>query len=183
MKAPVASPGVAVAGEPEDIRDGRGLIEIPSGWALLAWIAAAVVVAAAAIALFRRARRPQPAPPPPSADAVALAALERARAWMARGQAERFGTAVSSAVRNYIEARFDVGASRRTTDEFLRDVTRNPAVDLEPFVGTLEELLRRMDLVKFARAPLDEEQMQGLLDTAREFVAKTRSSPPGEDAP
>lgn len=181
MKAPVPSPGVAAPGAPEDIRDGRGLIDIPPWWALLAWLAAAVVLVAVAVALVRRARQPAAEPPPPSADAVALAALERARAWMSRGQPERFGTAVSSAVRNYIEARFDVGASRRTTDEFLRDVTRDPAAGLEPFVPTLEELMRRMDLVKFARAPLDEAQMEGLLDTARDFVAKTRSSAAAEE--
>ncbi len=177
MNPPAAS-STAAAGA-DDIRDIRGLVEIPSGWAFLAWIALTIAVVAAGIFLARWLRRPAAAPPAPSPDVIALAALERARTWMTRAQAERFGTAVSSAVRHYIEARFDVNAPRRTTEEFLRDLTHEPAAGISPYVAKLEELLHRMDLAKFAREPLDEPQMEGLLESARNFVEKTRRA---EDA-
>lgn len=165
-----------VATEAEDIRDIRGLVEIPSGWALVVYVAAALLAALALAALVKWLRRPKVGPPAPTADAVAFAALERARAWMTPAEAERFGTAVSSAVREYIEARFEVSAPRRTTDEFLRDLTRDPAAALAAHVPTLENLLRHMDLVKFAKEPLDEPQMEGLLESARDFVSTTRAT-------
>lgn len=174
--SPAHTASATVASDAEDIRDIRGLVEIPSGWLWLGYLAVLLVAIVAALALARWLRRPPAGPAAPSADAVALAALERARAWMTPTQAEKFGTAVSSAVREYIEARFDVSAPRRTTEEFLRDLTREPAADLASHVSKLEELLRRMDLVKFAREPLDEPQMEGLLDSARNFVTRTRRS-------
>jgi hypothetical protein len=89
---------------------------------------------------------------------------------------------VSDAVRRYVEARFEVRAPRRTTDEFLRDLAERPIPGLSGHVPALEELLRRMDLVKFAREPLDEPQMDGLLETAVEFVRRTREGRTPETA-
>lgn len=174
--SPAHTASATVPSDAEDIRDIRGLVEIPSGWLWLGYVALALVALLAATAIVKWLRRPKVGPPAPTADAVAFAALERARAWMTPAQAEKFGTAVSSAVRQYIEARFEVSAPRRTTEEFLRDLTREPAAELASHVSKLEELLRRMDLVKFAREPLDEPQMEGLLDSARDFVVKTRRS-------
>ncbi len=175
MNAAASSSDLATAvAEADDIRDIRGLVEIPSGWELVLWVVLALALVGIGVLLYRWLRRPDAAPPAPSADVIALAALERARTWMTRAQPERFGTAVSSAVRNYIEARFDVKAPRRTTDEFLRDLMREPAAELSPYVPKLEELLHHMDLVKFAREPLDEPQMEGFLESARDFVEKTR---------
>ena len=57
----------------EDIRDIRGLVEIPSPWAFLAWLGLALAVAAAGLLLVRWLRRPALPPPPPSADTVARA--------------------------------------------------------------------------------------------------------------
>lgn len=168
----------ATSTAPEDIRDIRGLVEIASGLDLLPW-AALGVAALLAIALLARWLRRPPAPrPAPSPEVVALAALERARQWMRPDLAERFGTAVSAAVRDYVEARFEVSAPRRTTEEFLRHLARFPVADLTVHVGRLDEILRRMDLVKFAREPLDEPQMQGLIDSARDFVRQTRPAGP-----
>lgn len=177
---PSSTTSTTLASEAEDIRDIRGLVEIPSGWAWLAIVLGAVLMLLALAGLVRWMRRERPGPPPPTADAVAYAALDRAREWMTPDQAERFGTAVSSAVRQYIEARFDRSAPRRTTEEFLRDLTREPAADLARHVPMLEDLLQRMDLVKFAREPLDAPQMEGLLDSARDFVGKTWRTTEGE---
>lgn len=180
-RSPDAAPTVSVA-EAEDIRDIRGPVPFPSS-ALLLWVVVAVLLLVSIGAwLLRRARRPAATPAPPGASAVALDALDRARQWMSPDQAERFGIAVSSAVRQYIEARFDVSAPRRTTEEFLRDLLEDPSPALSPHAGRLGDLLQRMDLVKFAREPLNETEMEGLLTTARSFVQST-APPPTEGTP
>jgi len=179
MSLPAQSPHLAtVASDADDIRDIRGLVEVSSPWDFVLWLVVVLVLVAALGWLVRWLRRPPRPPPAPSPDAVAFEALERARAWMTPAQAERFGTAVSTAVRQYIEARFEVSAPRRTTEEFLRDLTRRPVAELSAHVSRLDELLRRMDLVKFAREPLDEPQMEGLLDSAHDFVRQTRPGGP-----
>ena len=164
-------PGAESVGQ--DIRDIRGLVEIPSAWDLLWWGIAFLAGVALLLLAVRRLRRSAPDTPPPSAQEVAFAALERARRWMAPDQSERFGTAVSQAVRQYIEDRFGVSAPKRTTEEFLRGLTKDPEANLSPHLPALETLLQRMDLVKFARSPLDESQMEELLDTASDFVKST----------
>lgn len=174
MTPSAATAQASIPTDADDIRDIHGLVRIPSPWDLLPWIALACLLAAGAAWLARRLRRATPPPPDPTPDAIALAALERARAWMKPDEAERFGTAISTAIRQYIEARFEVSAPRRTTEEFLRDLTSRPVAGLSPHVRGLEDFLRRMDLVKFARAPLDETQMEGLLDSAYGFVRETR---------
>lgn len=162
----------------DDIRDIRGPVAFPTSGALLALVLAAAL-ALLAYVLWRRRGRTDDAAPGPTPDTIALAALEQARRWMTPGQAERFGTAVSSAIRSYVEGRFEVDAPRRTTEEFLHGLADAPPPALEPYVDRLEELLRRMDLVKFARAPLDEPEMEGLLAGAREFVERTRAASEG----
>ncbi len=156
----------------EDIRDIRGLVQIPSPTALLPWLLLGAAVIAALVVLVRRRRARPETPIPP--DALALAALDRARAWMTPEHAEKFATAVSTAIRLYIEARFELRTSRKTTEEFLRGAAQTPIAGLTDHVSGLEEILRRMDLVKFARAPLEEQEMDGLLAAALDFVRATR---------
>jgi len=179
---PATTTGVAAPSPtPGDIRDIHGPIPIPIAWLVPLLVAGALLLAALAFWVGRRWwRRRQLRPAPPRApDEVALERLAAARSLLDPARAREFSFAVSEALRLYIEDRFGVLAARRTTDEFLAGLLRAPAPALAAHAETLGEFLRRSDLVKFARAPLDTGEMESMLDGATRFVRETR---PGTEA-
>jgi len=72
-------------------------------------------------------------------------------------------------LRNFIERRFGVAAPKRTTEEFLIEVTMG-AHGLEDRVEPLRGFLRVCDRAKFAGEDLDESEREQLLLKARGFV-------------
>lgn len=80
---------------------------------------------------------------------------------------------LSDIVRSYIEDRFDVPATERTTPEFMLMVRGGTWLSPDQ-TASLEEFLTRADMVKFARADATLEQMTEALDAAGRFVAGTR---------
>jgi hypothetical protein len=174
------SPVPLASATPSDIRDIRGPIAIGNDWLLPAAIAAGVVLLALLLAwaIRRWRRRPRTIRVPPPEE-IALDRLNAARALLDPARAREFASAVTGAVRFYLEARFGVAAPRRTTEEFLHDLLARADVALAGHQPLLEDLLRRNDLVKFARAPLATSEMQAMLDTAIRFV---RESGAREDA-
>lgn len=174
--APTTS-GVAVPSPtPADIRDIRGPVPIPIAWLLPLLIAGGVLLAALLGFLGWRwwKRRKSRIPPPRPADEVALERLEAARAFLDPAHAREFCFAVSEAIRFYIEDVFAVRAARRTTDEFLGDLVRRPTPGLVEHKAPLEEFLQRSDLVKFARAPLAQGEMEAMHSSACRFVREVR---------
>lgn len=158
-----------------DIRDIRGPISIPYAWLLPVCIAG--LLAAAAIAGFaawrwyqHRKRESRML----SAHERAFENLNRARALMQEDQAYAFSSAVSDAVREYIECRFAIGATRATTEEFLRDISGSRAAELSGFADLLQDFLTHCDLAKFARYRLSLENMQALHGRAWQFVDTTK---------
>lgn len=159
-----------------DIRDIRAPYHIPADWRVPALIAvAAVLVLALAWWGWRmfRARRP-----PLTLLQRTLQQLEATRGLMEAGDARAFSAAVSDVVRSYIEARFQVRATQRTTAEFLSDCLTQVGSALQAHESALAEFLKFCDLAKFARWPLDGEQMQGMLASARHFVETTAAPAP-----
>jgi hypothetical protein len=160
-----------------DIHDIRAPYLIPPDWRVVALIAAAVVLV---LALCwwgwrrLRARRPQL-----TLLQRTLQKLDATRALMEAGDARAFSAAVSDVVREYIEARFDVMATQRTTTEFLRDCLAQVGSALQAH----ERALRFCDLAKFARWSLDGKQMQGMLASARHFVETTAAAVPSPSVP
>jgi hypothetical protein len=86
--------------------------------------------------------------------------------------------AVSDIVRGYVEARFNVHATQRTTPEFLRDCLTQVGPALQAHEQSLSEFLKFCDLAKFARWSLSGGEMQGLLASARHFVESTGKNVP-----
>jgi hypothetical protein len=156
----------------EDIRDIRGPKFTHPSWLIPALSSAGVLLALCAYAVWRRRRRRQ-SPRPLLAFEVALQRLEEIRALMQPAMAREFGIAVSDIVRRYIESRFEVTATQRTTQEFLQDLLRSANESLASHRPQLSEFLQQCDLVKFAGLAPPPQLMESLRQSARAFVLKT----------
>jgi hypothetical protein len=164
--------GLCAAAAPvEDIRDIRGPKLILPGWAWPAMIAAGVALALCVYWLWRSHRRRRARVLTPFE--IALQGLDDIRALMLPGSAREFSTAVSDIVRTYIEKRFDVTATRRTTEEFLRDLLGSSNASLAGHRTLLGEFLHQCDVVKFAATSLTVQDMESLRQSARAFVLAT----------
>jgi hypothetical protein len=173
--APATSPGSAVPAAAvetaTDIRDIHGPVPIHNEWLVPALIAAAaLLLLALAVLAWRRWRtRPRSIRVPPPEE-IALDRLRAARGLLDPARAREFASAVTAAVRSYVEARFGVAAPRRTTEEFLQNALAASGTPLAAHRTLLEDLLQRNDLVKFARAPLAIAEMEAMLASAIRFV-------------
>jgi hypothetical protein len=171
-QAPPASAATPPAGPAEDIRDIRGPKFIVPPWLLLAVVAGAVLLGLSAYGIWRwlrRRRRPRVLLP----FEIALQRLEEMRALMQPSQAREFSIAVSDVVRRYIEERFGVTATHRTTEEFLHDLLESSHAPLARHPALLAEFLQQCDLVKFAGMSLTLHNMESLHHSARAFVLET----------
>jgi Domain of unknown function (DUF4381) len=164
----------------EDIRDIRGPKYVSPDWVLPAAILGALLIAALIYFVWRRRRNRRAAPLLPFE--IALQRLEGIRSLMRPAQAREFSTAASDIVRWYIEQRFDVTATRRTTEEFLRDLLQSSNTSLSRHQALLGEFLYQCDFVKFAALSLTTENMEALRQSARAFVLETtKPEKPTED--
>jgi hypothetical protein len=85
---------------------------------------------------------------------------------------DRLHTRLSDVLRCYLERRFDLPATRRTTPEFFAALTQESPLAAEQ-QALLSDILGRCDLAKFAGViPLTEE-CQRLVSMGRAFVEKT----------
>jgi len=175
--APAAQPDVSAAStasavsSAEDIRDIRGPKLLLADWVLPALIAGAAIIALAIYGVWRRRRNRRAHVLLPYE--VALQRLEQIRTLMQPARAREFSTAASDIVRSYIEQRFDVTATRRTTEEFLRDLLETPNAPLVRHQPLLGEFLLQCDFVKFAAMSLNEQDMESLRQSARVFILAT----------
>jgi len=159
------------ANSAEDIRDIRGPKLLLAGWLLPALIAGAAIIALVIYGVWRRRRNRRARVLLPHE--VALKRLEEIRALMQPQRARDFSTAASDIVRGYIELRFDVTATRRTTEEFLRDLLKTPQASLARHQSLLGDFLYHCDFVKFAAMSLGVQDMESLRQSARAFVLAT----------
>jgi hypothetical protein len=167
----------ALAEAEEDIRDIRGPKAVPGSWMLPAVVVGLSAVALCAYALSRR-RRSGRRPRRLTLSEQALERLESTRPLMRPATAREFGIAASEVIRNYIEKRFDVIATQRTTEEFLQTLLQSSNETLVRHRSLLEEFLRQCDLVKFAGASLAVTDMESLFKSARGFVLETGERTP-----
>jgi hypothetical protein len=168
--------GSALAEAEEDIRDIRGPKAVPGSWVLPAVLVGAVVVALCAYALWHRRRR-ETRGRSLTLSEQALERLENTRPLMRPATAREFGIAASEVIRNYIEKRFDVIATQRTTEEFLQTLLQSSNETLARHRSLLEEFLHQCDLVKFAAGSLAVTDMESLFRSARGFVLETAEPP------
>ena len=144
---------------------------------VLPWAALAIALAVLGYLIYRYIKRrkeqgglfgkPEPQDPP---HIVALRELDRIRGeqlWQ-NGKEKLFYTGVTDALREYIEARFGVGAMEKTTSEIMADLSDKK---IEPrHYKELEELFKTADLVKFAKYIPGNEENEEAIPMAVRFV-------------
>jgi HAMP domain-containing protein len=106
-----------------------------------------------------------------------LQRLDSTRPLMRPETARAFGIAASELIRDYIEKRFDVFATQRTTEEFLQALLQSPSEALARHRLLLAEFLQQCDFVKFAGDSLAVTDMESLFQSARRFVLETGETP------
>jgi Domain of unknown function (DUF4381) len=165
--------GSALAESAEDIRDIRGPKAVPvAGSSMLAAsLAGVLVVALCAYAVWRRRRLARP--PTLTLSEATLQRLDNTRSLMRPATAREFAIAASEAIRDYVEKRFAVIATQRTTEEFLQTLLQSPNEVLARHRSLLAEFLEQCDFVKFAGASLAVADMESLYRSARDFVLET----------
>jgi len=168
--------GTALAESSEDIRDIRGPKVVPGSWIVPAALAGALVVALCAYAVWRRRHRVD-RPRILTLSEKTLERLEGTKPLMRPATAREFGIAASEVIRDYIEKRFDVVATQRTTEEFLQTLLQSSNEALARHRSLLAEFLQQCDFVKFAGASLAVTDMESLFRSARGFVLETTEPP------
>jgi hypothetical protein len=159
---------------PDDINDIRPPYLFygfggPLLWLLLALIALAILAMVVLIIWWPRRQLSAR-----SAYEVALEKLERARALLREDWPMPYAVAVSEAIRTYLGQRFHSPSSRRTTEEFLRQMEADRATPLAEHRDLLREFLQSCDLVKFASYQPRLAELEHVQQRAREFVLATK---------
>ncbi len=167
-------PAAGATGQPDDIYDIRPpyfyLKPLTWLWVLLAVLA----VIALGIGLWRwlaplRARRAL------TPYEQALERLEKARSLLNEKDPEPYAVFVSETVRTYLAQRFQTPSTRRTTEEFLRQMQTDAST---PLLAAHRDLLRGFleacDLVKFAHYQPARDELEQVQQRAVSFVTATR---------
>jgi len=161
----------------EDIRDIRGPKYIMPAWVIAAVIGGLVLLALAGYGLWRWRKRRRGARILQPFE-LALEQLDGIRPLMQPASGREFSIAISDIVRSYIERRFEVTATHRTTEEFLHDLVQTPKFTLARHRGLLADFLQQCDLVKFGGVALSLQSIESLHDSARRFVLETAKPDP-----
>ena len=177
-QAAVALAVSSLAHADEDIRDIRGPKSVlaQSGWAPAIIAGALVIVALLAYVIWRRRARGV-TPRSLTLSEQALERLEKTKPLMRPESAREFGIAASEVIRNYIEQRFNVIATQRTTEEFLQALLQSSNEALARHRALLAEFLQQCDFIKFAGASLAVADLESLFQSARGFVLETGEQP------
>lgn len=161
-------------GAGEDIRGPKALVEIarpPSPPPVAFWLgiaAGVLLLVAAALWWWHRRRRRVPSP-----EQIARAALAGLAAQCDAMTSEAFANRTAQIVRQYLEDRFGLAAPRRTTEEFLRDLSHDEGSPVCGQRDPLRVFLLACDLAKFAALSLDSGARAGLVGAAAGFITAT----------
>jgi hypothetical protein len=170
------------------IRDIKPPVDVPMEWTWVLWVLVVLALGALLWWLWRRKHHLAESLPAESLPPPHLRARRRLReALLFLSDPAEFCTRVSSAIRWYLEERFDFHAPERTTEEFLTELRgTNLLTDSQKMA--LSEFLQRCDLVKFARYEPAEPELMDLHASASRLVDETEpvaTAPvaPGAHAP
>jgi hypothetical protein len=174
--SPPTASAAQAPNDSEDIRDIRGPKALPGAWPLRVLFLGAILLVIAGLAIWHwrgRLKRERAL----SLTEQTLQRLEAIRPLMQPASAREFGIAASEIVRTYIERRFDVVATQRTTEEFLQSLLLDTHAALANHRPLLGDFLQQCDFVKFAGVSLTSPDMESLFQSARKFVLETGQPP------
>jgi hypothetical protein len=137
--------------------------------------AAVFVILLAAVVLVVRKLKKLNEVPELSCWEAALAALDALHAEIRHGDilpAAGYNT-LMDILRNYLELRFDLPASRQTTAEFIPELARSDSSLPEKYRMLLSSFLSNIDLIRFAKAPADLEKLDEAVRQLCGFVSAT----------
>jgi hypothetical protein len=157
-----------------DIRPIKPPVAVPNPWAWAFWVGGVLLVLAliaAAVGFWLATRKRRAIPPPVPPHIRARQRLDAALQLI--GDPRAFCIAVSDTVRIYLEERFKLRAPERTTEEFLRDLQKTPALRQQQ-KASLATFLEQCDLVKFARFEPPETSLRELHESALRLVHETQ---------
>ena len=170
---PAQSPAATNAASPSFQDAMKPLIAIPNFWLWFFCIVGILALAVAAWFFWRYWRKKSAilrmAPPVPP-HVYARRMLEHALSLIS--EPKPFSTAVSGAIRIYLEQRFQFHAPDRTTEEFLYELQESKLLTLEQ-KQSLGEFLAGCDLIKFAKYEPTEMELRALHASALRLVNET----------
>ena len=134
----------------------------------------AFLVAVALVYWFLQRRGRQVALPVIPAWERALADLNEAKALQTTAQGRLYMDRVSQILRYYIEQRFAVKTTRKTTREFLFSLRNTSSIELNHYRAELQHCLEQADMAKFAHLVSDEQNLLAMEQAVTTFVQSTR---------
>ena len=141
------------------------------------WIALGIAAALALLIFLWLWFRPNRQLSAKSAYELALEKLEKARALLREDEPMPYAVFVSETIRSYLGQRFQSPSTRRTTEEFLRQMEADPNTPLAEHRDLLREFLQSCDLVKFGRYQPTRTELDQAQDRAVTFVTATKPEP------
>ena len=167
----------------KDIRDLKPPMAIPVSLAEILIYGGGAVLLAALLYLgwrywkkwkARKAGEPDYVPPPRPAHEIAfeqLALLKEKKLWQ-QGHVKLYYSEATEIFRRYLENRYMMQAMEETTDEILAGLRKLRFPD--PMIGTAEKILRRADLVKFAKFEPGIADHEEIFSVIHDFVDRTK---------
>lgn len=161
---------------PHDI---KGQIRYPvtfaevAPWLAGGWAFATVIILVTCLVMMHRRRNSPENIRREPAHIVALRKLDRYRGsgmWVPEKQ-KAFYSGVTDALREYMAARYGIGAMEMTTSEIFAGMAESDVP--EALLNDVRELFERADFVKFAKYVASEEDNASALPVAVRFVTET----------
>jgi len=141
------------------------------------WIALGIAAALILLVLLWLWFRPHRLLSPKSAYDLALEKLEKARALLREDNPMPYAVFVSETIRSYLGQRFQTPSTRRTTEEFFRQMEADRTTPLAEHRDLLREFLQSCDMVKFARYQPTLTELEQVQQRATTFVTATKPLP------
>jgi hypothetical protein len=146
------------------------------------WIALGIAAVITLLILVWFWLRPHRLLSPKSAYELTLEKLEKARTLLREDNPMPYAILISETIRSYLGQRFQAPSTRRTTEEFLRQMEADRTTPLAEHRDLLRDFLQSCDLVKFARYQPTLTELEQVQQRAATFVNATKPPPAGDKA-